>query len=540
MEAKPKISRYLIIVVLVIFSLLSLGIYGLLSSEDLTKYAITTAIEKFIPPENLNIRIDKIEGCLLEGIKIEKLYIRHIKPNFEVTVDGVYLKPLYNNVLNSGEVNLIANIDNIEWLGGIKLTQNIASIPAFIGYECFAGLPSNIKIQNFCIKKLNVFPYDSKELEVNSENINFKYVTNKDFLDVKADFNVLWKKKKLAKAIFDGNLEQKRNKLSGNLNIDIAKQKINSEITLNNSKKGLEINGYIASDTFIDLQPLSQWLGYLWQKDYPYAISGKIYCQGSWFYNTEIGLLGNLNGEYKKVEASLIGLFFTLFELNGKWKFFDNSLNITDTGSKIVGVPAELNGKIESVTNYDRKWNISLVSNSIQLEKLTSSIPWVIKYSQGIPDLIGVATFSANLLGNRPMISAKAEFMNLAQLSNNNQTTRINGKAYYSLPEIGSGTFNSNFVALSEKGLPLFFKRFPKNFYEIENTHKPETCFTYSLNGSLDEIIKLKGSLKIGDTKVYETSGEIIEELINLRIFAKENRIYNLKAVDPIDLFLMR
>lgn len=539
MEVKPKLSRYLILTVLFLFVVLAVGIYVLLSSEKLTKFAINTIAEKYIPADKLNVKIGKIEGCLLEGIKIDRIDVKHVKPNFEAKISNFTFKPSYDNILDKGSIQLEGCIESIESSGTTKLKPEIASIPAFLGYECLAAMPGNLTIKRFSINKMTCFPCGNKDLEIISNTFELKATDKKDVLGVSSNFTLNWKNKLLAKANYIGNLEQNKTKLNGNLTLDIAKQLIVSEVSLAKGKKGLEVSGYVASDTLIDFQPLSQWLGYFWQFEYPYAVSGKVYCQGSWLYNSEVGFLGNLKGKYEKFDISVMGLFISLLELNGDWKLFDGNLTLSDKGSKLLGFPASLNGKVESITTPNRKSNLTFTANTIPLDKVTSSLPWMIKYSNGIPDLEGIATITVNILGNRPMVNAKAELLNLSQISNNNPVVKINGKALFALPEVGSGTINANFVANTSNGLPNFFRKFNRNFYAIENKNAGNTSFNYLINGTLEENLLLKGSVKINN-KDLEASGRFVEDRFNLEIKSDENKIYNLPAVDFIDLLLMR
>ena len=540
MEVKPKISRYLILIVVFIIGLLAIGVYWLLSSEELTRYAINTAIERFIPNDKLNVKLGKIDGCLLNGIKIDKLELKHIKPNFEARLNDIYLKPTYESNFSKGSVLINGSIGSLESSGTLKINASIASIPPFLGYECFAALPSNIKIKNFDIGKIRIYPYGNNDLEFVSDSVQLKKEETSDILRVETEVSTNWKSKLLAKVKFNGGYEQAKNKLNGNIKINIAKQCVVSELSLLKGKKGLEVSGYIASDTLIDFQPLSQWLGCFWQLDYPYSLSGKLYCQGSWLYNSEIGFLGNLKGKYDKLEISVMGLFISLLELNGNWQIFDGCLSLSDTGSKLVNFPASLNGKIENIATPNRKWNISFVSNSLPLDKITSSLPWVVKYTNGIPDLEGVATISASLVGNRPTVNAVTELENLSQKGKDYSETKITGKAVYNLPEIGSGTINANFIASNKGGLPQIFKKFSRNFYSNENKNKETTMFNYSIKGSFEDKIRLTGSLKTCDEKSFETSGELIDDMFILNIFAKDNAFYNANNITPIDLLLMR
>ena len=539
MEVKPKISRNLILVVIFFFSILSIIIYSLLSSEKLTRWAILFATANFISNERLNVDFGAIDGCLLSEIKINSIDIKHVRPNFDAKIKDINFKPLYTKLLNKGAVQIVGSIGSVDWTGSFKLPSQAASIPAFVGTECFSGMPGNIRISSFDINNITIKPYTDADLLIVSKQIALKEGKDSDNLDVAADFKADWKSKPLAKALFEGIWGQKKNKLNGKIKLNIAKQVISSELSLGKGKKGLEVSGYIASDTQIDLLPLSQWLGSLWQIDYPYGVSGKLYCQGSWLYNSEIGFLGNLNGKYDKLDISVIGIFLSLLELNGNWKLFDGNLTFSDNGSRLIGFPASLNGNIESVTSPKRKWNLLFESNSIPLGQLTSSIPWMVKYSNGIPDLDGVATLSINLLGYKPMINAKLDLENLCQVSKVVPASKVSGKLLYVTPENGSGTINANFEASTDNGLPQFFKKFSGNFYELENSKK-KNSYKYSVNGSLVDKVKLKGVVKNTEGKCFETNGELIGDKFYVDIVSNKNRVHRINSADPIDLLLMR
>ena len=163
----------------------------------------------------------------------------------------------------------------------------------------------------------------------------------------------------------------------------------------------------------------------------------------------------------------------------------------------------------------------------------------MIKYSNGIPDLNGIATISVNLLGNKPMINAKLDLEDLCQISKVEPISKVSGRLLYATPETGSGTINANFEVSTDNGLPQFFKKFSGNFYELENS-KQKNNYKYSVNGSLNDKIKLKGIVKNLDGKSFETNGEMIGDKFFLDILSNNNRVYRLNSADPIDLLLMR
>lgn len=540
MEEKPKISRYLISFIVLLFLFLSAAVYFILTSEEVANYLVNALGSNLASEGKLSLDIGEIQGCLLEGIGLDRISIRHIKPNFELRIKNLSLRPNYADILNEGSIKIVGKIDSMNCTGTLKLPEKLSSIPAFLGAECFAALPANIKIKNFEIKEINYLPCSDSLLEIYSSGFKLNEIENSDKLDVATDLRVVWKENLLGKAVFNGNFEQIKNKLNGKLDIRVANQVIETELNVASSRKGTDVSGYIASQTVIDLQPLSKWLGCLWQSEYPYGFSGKLYCQGSWFYSSELGFLGNLSGKYESLKVSLIGLLSELMELKGDWSFFDGNLNLKDRGSSILGFSASLNGKIDGVVKTTRKYDLVIDCNSWLLDRVTNSLPWVLKYSNEIPDLMGVATLSASIIGNRPMINAKVELQDIIQVSDKDRNVKISGKAFYILPEVGSGTINANFNALAAKGLPPFFKRFSNSMYAVENRKNVPTQYSFSVKGAFDGKIKLRGELLASGTEIFETRGDLIDNKFYLRAFGKENRVYDLNGANPIDLFLMR
>ena len=89
MEVKPKTSRNLILVVILIFSILGGITYSLLSSEKLFSGLLYFAIEKFVANERLSIDFRNVEGCLLTEIKIDRVDVKHVKPNFDARIKDI-------------------------------------------------------------------------------------------------------------------------------------------------------------------------------------------------------------------------------------------------------------------------------------------------------------------------------------------------------------------------------------------------------------------------------------------------------------------
>lgn len=540
MEVRPKISRRLLIVVIFLFGFMAIFFYGLLSSEKLTKYAINVAVSNFLSSDKLNIETNGVEGCFLSGIKIKKIEIRHVKPNFEAKVINFSFNTSYGSLLSKGAISVFCDIGELEFIGLNRLPDNISSIPAFMSPLCLASLPGNIRLQKFHVNRVRISPLSDKTMNILFDGLKIGPEEINGNLKVNSSLNIDWKSKPLAIANFDGVFEQRKNKINGNLELNIAKQIVVSEITVGNSKRGIEFMGNVASQTVFDLMPLSQWLGYMWQIDYPYSFSGRIHCQGSWLYNKENGFIANLSGKYEKVETELLGIFFSLLEMNGDWKLFNGDLSLRDGGSRLLGHPISINGKIESIAGKNRKYDISIDYNSIAVDKLVNSIPWMIRRANKVPDLAGVATLTVKLHGFRPMVNSKIEIDKLHQ-KGLNPLTKLSGKAFYLLSESGKGNVNGNFLAETNGSLPLFFRRFSEDFYAYANEIESPASFSFSLTGSFDERIKLKGKLLHGFGKdVLDITGNLASEKLNLNLHTKENRVHSLKSVDPIDFILMR
>ena len=539
MLAKQNISRYLLFCVASLFVLLGAGIYFLLTSEKMTSWLVAEAISRFVNNSKLHVETAGINGSLLTGIDTDFIKIKHVMPNLEARINKFSLGFSYDNI-KKGIVGISASIDSIEAIGQFRLNPAVASVPEFIGPICMAAMPSNLQFQKIDVGKVCVYPYPDKSLKLYSSKIALKTNVG-NIASVTVEVNADWKQKPFAKAVFDGSFDNAKNKISGFVKLDIAKQHIESELSIVNGKKNTEFSGYLASATVIDLLPLSQWLGGMWQIDYPYAVSGRLTGEGSWLYNDSVGFMGNLTGRYQKLDVSFVGGLFSILELNGEWKLFDGALALNDSGSRLAGFPATLNGKIEEIATKNRKWNLCFNCDDLQLEKVTMALPWVIKYSNGIPDLTGGVSVSSEFVGNRPMINAKVVLKDLKQLDAGKNLTGTSGKLNYILSETGSANVNGQLAVGSKSCMPVFFKRFSNGrLFASENLNGIANNYLYTISGSTDTKLKLNGSLKTVDNTIFETVGELIDGRLYLKANKKENRVYELNAADPVDLLLMR
>lgn len=540
MGTKSNISRNLIIVVIVLF-LFSIGlIYWILSSATVAEFGIRESIARFVNSDGLQISIGKIKGCFLDGLEIDKVELKSVKPYCEASVNNIAVGLNLDNI-KKGLVGLDINISKVECLGHIKLSPTVASAPAFIGPICLAALPGNLRIDEFSINSVRLLPFNDDKFIIDSSLFKLKGNESMDSASMTVGLNASWKGKPIAKLDFSGKLEQHNGKIDGLLALDCAKQHIESELTITNGKKGVEYSGYIASSTILDLLPISQWLGYLWQVDYPYALSGKISACGSWLYNNEVGFLGNLKGNYNDIALSLLGAFYEIAKFNGEWRVFDGSVEFTDNKSFFMGFPASLNGKIESFLLPGRKFDISFLSKEMDLEVWVKSLPWVLKYTYGIPDLSGSLDISVLLSGNRPVFNLKTDLKNVSQIDEKiKPIVGVTGKATYTLPETGSDTVNIKMLAESRFGMPSFFKRFTNGLFASENKRNLPASYDYRINGSTDGVMKLNGKYYIDGSEAFETNGSVVDGRVFIKTNLKENRTCDLHDADPIDLLLMR
>lgn len=540
MDVQPKISRYLITVVVTIFLLVGACIYAILVSEKITRFAICTAIDCFVANNECSLKATDVSGCIIDGIEIKKIELRHAKPTFEVNVTDFSLKFSYNALLKDGGICVDGKIGELAILGLWRLPEKVSEVPAFISPLCMVSLPGNIKIKEFEIKSIKFSPLLEKNLTLTSDALKIKSEDNNGKLKVNSVINIDWKNKPLSVVNFDGSYEQNKKKLNGIVEVNFAKQIFVSEVTVASNKKGVEFIGTIASQTVFDVLPLSQWLGYLWQAEYPYSFSGRIFCKGSWLYSSENGFIGNLNGKYEKLKADFVGGALNLLELNGDWKFFNETLTLKDGGSKLLNFPMTIDGKVESVIKGTKKYDLVFNYDSVAVDKLISSIPWVIRYTNKIPAVSGVATISVKINGTRPMISSKFEVKDLQQ-KDLKLPAKVSGKAFYRLSETGNANVNGKFSAVTEEGLPTFFKRFSNGFYSKSNVSNLPATFTFSVNGILEEKVNFQGQVSQGkNTGVFEASGELLENKFDLNIQTKENQVHTVVGADPIDLLLMR
>ena len=167
MESKSNISRNLIIVVIVLF-LLSIGlIYWILSSATVAEFGIRESIARFVNSDGLQISIGKIKGCFLEGLEIDRVELKSVKPYCEASVNNIAVGLNLDNI-KKGLVGLDINI-----LKTLSFSPTISQIK-LDGFQTYVNKYSDwdYKFPEYIKKTTNSVEKESDTNEFKIPNIN--------------------------------------------------------------------------------------------------------------------------------------------------------------------------------------------------------------------------------------------------------------------------------------------------------------------------------------------------------------------------------
>lgn len=455
----------------------------------------------------VNLEISNFSGNLASGFKLEKLHLKQRNPSLQLLAGDINLQIDWQR-LQKGVVAIIGAVKQVEVSGMISSGFNSAQIPDYHGMACFAGLPANFQISSFSVNVLKIQPWPDMPLifAVNQ----FAISPTADFREqnIAMFFAADWRSKKIGGGGFIGRIQSGQKKIEGKLDFGFAGQRISSELNLAEKKGWLEASGFIASSS-LDLANLSHWLVPLWQDSFPFGFDGQIDCAGSWLFSHELGFMGNLSGKCRNLRMVALGLFITVLELNGNWKLFDGGFGFSDSGSSFFGFPASLTGRIDSVLEPTRKWELNFDCNQIDFARLANDLPWGVKYGMNLPALKGGATLTVQLRNGRPEINAKLATSDL-QAGNGLDARSITGNIDYLLGSKGSGQLKIAMDCLSRNLPPPFIQRFKGrrgNLFSKLSGGTGPFVFTYSLTGSPPGGLNLDGLFMAGDQCVGRTSG---------------------------------
>jgi len=508
-------------------------------SETFASKTVDWYINRHAGDPGIKVELEGFSGSLAAGFKFARLTVRRLKPPLQIQIYDADAQADFSEILTGGKIRLAASLSRVDLVGMSTCPIASSSVPDYHAFACFAGLPANVEIASFTVGHTAIKPFHDFPFQVEIASFTLHSADASGSSPLRADFTAQLRDKPVGRGVFSGSLQQRQRKLDGSLDLQIFGQTISTELALVERRGCPEISGYISSTT-LDISKISHWLIPLWQDAFPFGFDGSIDCTGSWLFNSEVGFLGNLSGRCHNLRMVAQGLFITLFELTGSWKIFDGSFSFNDEGSRFFGFPAALTGKVESVLQSSRRWELDFNCLTIDFARLTENLPWGVKYSMALPPLSGGATFSLQLRGSRPEISAR---LNTDDLSAGKKPERRNvtGAITYYLGAEGPGNLGIDMQCRSEYSLPPIFSRFKNGGGRLNNTlsgWQGPFLWQYNLQGSDSANLSFVGSLKAGDRSL-ETNGRWHDGMGTIHTILDQN-VFVAGNIPVLDLILAK
>lgn len=472
--------------------------YWALHSEYFARYAVDYLVAQ-AAPQGVRIEIDKVNGSIASGLLIEKARIRQASKQFDAKIHDAHLDFAVADLLRSATISVEAKINTVE-VSGLILPEWADSMPPFSSFSCFGALPANLKIKSLGIDKFIARPHPQVLIEFSETDL--AEATESEQQPLKLVFECSFKGRPLGQGRFDGLFAIDQKKIEGTLALELAQQNLSCELSLRERRRQTEISGFIATAT-MDITVLSRWLSPLWQDDFPFGFDGNLNFSGSWLYNNEVGLVGNIAGKFQQLRMVALGLFIPIFELNADWHFFDGNLRFEDAQSFFVYFPAVLSGGVDSLLSGKPRWDVTFTSKAIDFAEFVAELPWSARYGLSLPELTGVAEFFLSLKSTRPEVIVFIKTDSL-KAGKGLEARQIDGKIAYAMPGSGPGECTLEFDVASDHQLPPFFKKFSE--FEGLSGSGPFN-FNYSARGPSLGKFAYEGLVKRNDEILIHSTG---------------------------------
>jgi hypothetical protein len=509
----------------------------LFNSETAAQKAVDWYIANHAGGSGIRIELAGFSGSLAKGFKFSKLGISQLNPPLQLQVFDASARADFSRILTGSKLLLSLELARLDLVGMTASPIASSSVPDYHSFACFAGMPVNIEIASLAIGHATLKPFHDFPLQIDIASFSLQPGNGSGCSLLQADFTADLREKTVGKGRFNGVAKQQQQKVEGSLELQMFGQKILTELSLAQRRGCPEVSGYISSTT-LDIAKISHWLIPLWQETFPFGFDGSVDCSGSWLFNREIGFLGNLSGRCNNLRMVAQGLFITLFELNGNWKLFDGNFSFSDDGSLFFGFPASLSGKVETVLQPSRKWDMDFSCMTIDFSRLTTDLPWGVKYGMALPPLSGGATFSVQLRGARPEISARLNTDDLIA-GKKSEKRSVTGAITYHLGPEGPGNLGIDMTCLSEHRPPPIFTRFKNGAGRLDNYisdwHGPY-IWRYSLQGSDSANLSFKGALSANERNI-DTNGHWHDGMGTIQTFLDQN-LFVAGNIQVLDLLL--
>ncbi|MFZ5950820.1 MAG: hypothetical protein ACOYXC_08940 [Candidatus Rifleibacteriota bacterium] len=449
---KTYLKIFMVVVTLAAVFLISAILAA--NSQGFSRFAIGQ-LAMNLEKQGYKVEIASVTGNLYEGLDIPKVTLRRASPAFLLSAENLKLKFDFSALLAASGISAELELEKLS-LNGAPGPIWLKNLPGFPEVGCIANIPGNFKLNHVLIHEAEIRPFNDDQLWFKLNQLNLE-PSQKGQQPLNLSFEGYLRDRRFFDGKFAANFSQKAQKIEGRLEGCLAGRNLSTEIV--GAVKGgkFELSGYFA-EAAIDLGILSRWLISLWQTSFPFGFDGIITLGGSWVYSEKTGFIGNISGDFNKIHMVAQGLFLTIFELNGHWKFFDDTLEVSDSGSLFAGFPAVINGRIEQVFALNRRWDLNFAADHIDTHKFYNDLPWGVKYGSGIPAMKGPASFSLQIKGNVPAVSASIVAENL-EISTNSSTHQLAGQIFFNSEDLRKSLWRIKLKHKFAGGrLPLFHR----------------------------------------------------------------------------------
>lgn len=519
--SKPKVSSsrvYLkiFITVAALLAITAVAVFWAASSNGFVKFAADYLVGS-IKPGAGKLEINGLSGSLRTGIEINAISWRKAAPYQMLVASKIKLRFDFARLIAGARIMTELDCEKVEF-SGQPMPEWFKTLPNFPEIACMTRLPGNLFLAAVKINELVFRPF-------NDELVQLKF---KEFMVEKPDqqrrqklhclVSGFLRERRFLDGDLHGFLDQKKQRLESRLEACFAGKKLITELVAANKKGHMEVSGHIV-EAAIDLAIFSRWLISMWQNEFPFGFDGVVNLGGSWIYHEKTGFLGNLSGDFSKLHMVAQGLFLTIFELNGQWKFFDGNLELSDSGSSFAGFPAVLDGKIENLFNSSRRWNLNFKADHIDMGQFYQDLPWGLKYGSGLPQMNGTASFNLQIRGAYPEVAAAIKTERLA-VNNAGIEHQLAGALSFAFNEKEKMQWQLNLQNTFSKGMPMLFQRFnssgqnltswPDNFQGCVWSGKGKSMADMNLSGSLQASasLRLNGAFSDGNGHFAAVSSE--------------------------------
>jgi hypothetical protein len=500
---KNKFGLTLKVLVLVLgFILCALGsVYLLINSEAFTLFTVNKIVAHMVD-EDTTVTFDNLRGTIRDSIFFDKLSIKNDKNSERFILEEAQISLDFNYLLQKGVFSLVIVAKNAEIAQKFVKDFDLNTVPSFNPLSCLAYWQAETELGSLSLASLELICTSVEGTKIEVKDLQLKPTDNPREKAFTAALKVHWKDTPVGDLAWEGLLNQRAKKINSKLQLKLFGQSIKTELTASqNRNKSIECSGYL-SEAEINVDALANWLVSYWQEELPITFGGRISFSGSWLYSSRVGFLGNLVGECRGLSAVALGFFYKLCEINNEWKYLNESISITDTGSKVFGAAAALNGKVESIFDKEgRKFDLAFDCINAEAVEIVDSLPWALRYAMRVPPIYGKLSLSAIATGKEPATTVRLTTKGLA-VGDKEGMAQLKGSFSW-LFSARQNSCEASFLVERMQGVPLLARRL-----ELEPIWRriagEQRVLRYKLSGDPLGAMFLNGTFEERDAKGAE------------------------------------